>query len=100
MTKTNSPQFPEWLRLLIFTVAGLVIALGLFSLYTAATRWTSLPDNPIVILYFFIMLIVLPLLAVWAFVLTWQERNPRLAAVLAAIPATLLLLRALLIGGV
>jgi hypothetical protein len=97
--KKQTPQFPEWLRLLVFTVAGIVIAIGLFSLYTAATRWTSLPANPVVVLYFLVMLIVLPLLAVWAFVLTWQERNPRLAVVLAAIPAVLLLLRALLIGG-
>jgi hypothetical protein len=97
--KNQTPQFPEWLRLLVFSVAGVVIAIGLFSLYTAATRWTSLPDNPVVVLYFLIMLVVLPLLAVWAFILTWQVRSPRLAVVLAAIPAVLMLLRALLVGG-
>ena len=97
--KKQTPPFPEWLRLLVFTIAGIVIAIGLFSLYTAATQWTSLPGNPVVILYFLVMLVVLPLLAVWAIVLTWQARNPRLAVVLAAIPAVLMLLRALLIGG-
>ena len=97
--KPQTPQFPEWLRLLVFAGSATVIAIGLFSLYTAATQWTSLPSNPVVVLYFLVMLLVLPLLAVWAFVLTWQERNPRLAVVLAAIPAVLLLLRALLIGG-
>jgi hypothetical protein len=96
----STPQFPEWLRLLVLTAAGIVIALGLFSLYTAATQWTSLPTNPVVILYFFIMLIVLPALAVWAFLLAWQRRKPRLAAVLVAIPVAIMLLRALLIGGI
>lgn len=97
--KKQTSQFPEWLRLLVFTVSGIVIAIGLFSLYSAATQWTSLPSNPVVVLYFLVMLIVLPLLAAWAFALTWQARNPRLAVVLAAIPAVLMLLRALLIGG-
>jgi hypothetical protein len=97
--KNQTPQFPEWLRLLVFSVAGVVIAIGLFSLYTAATQWTSLPANPVVVLYFLVTLVVLPLLAVWAIVLTWQARNPRLAVALAAIPAVLMLLRALLIGG-
>ena len=98
MKKQTTP-FPEWLRLLVFTIAGIVIAIGLLSLYTAATQWTSLPGNPVVVLYFLVMLVVLPLLAVWAIVLTWQARNPRLAVALAAIPAVLMLLRALLIGG-
>ena len=89
----------DLLRLLVLTAAAIVIALGLFSLYTAATQWTSLPTNPVVILYFFVMLIVLPALAVWAFVLAWQRRNSRRAAALVAIPAAIMLLRALLIGG-
>lgn len=87
-------------RLLVLTLAGIVIAFGIFSLYTAATTWTSLPANPVVILYFLIMLVVLPSLAVWAFMLAWQRRNPRRAAVLVAIPAAIMLLRALLLGGV
>jgi hypothetical protein len=99
MNKAAS-NFPEWLRLLVFTVAGMVIGLGLFSLYTAATQWTSLPANPVVILYFLVTLIVVPALAIWAIVLTWQSRNPRLAVILTATPVAILLLRALLIGGV
>ena len=98
MNKAAS-KFPEWLRLLVFTVAGIVIALGLFALYTAATQWTSLPTNPAVILYFLVTLIVVPALAIWAIVLTWQSRTPRLAVILTTIPVAILLLRALLIGG-
>jgi hypothetical protein len=99
MNKAAS-NFPEWLRLLVFTVAGMVIGLGLFSLYTAATQWTSLPANPVVILYFLVTLIVVPALAIWAIILTWQSRNPRLSVILTATPVAILLLRALLIGGV
>jgi hypothetical protein len=99
MNKAAS-NFPEWLRLLVFTVAGMVIGLWLFSLYTAATQWTSLPANPVVILYFLVTLIVVPALAIWAIILTWQSRNPRLSVILTATPVAILLLRALLIGGV
>jgi hypothetical protein len=99
MNKAAS-NFPEWLRLLVFTVAGMVIGLGLFSLYTAATQWTSLPAHPVVSLYFLVTLIVVPALAIWAIILTWQSRNPRLAVILTATPVAILLLRALLIGGV
>jgi hypothetical protein len=92
-------QFPEWQRLTLLAVASLIVVLSLFSMYTAAMNWTSLPSNLIVVLYFFVTLIVVPVLAAWAFALAWQEREPRLALTLTAVPAAILLLRAIFIGG-
>jgi hypothetical protein len=99
MKAAKSAEIPEWLRLLIFTVAGIEIAIGVYSLFIAVTQWTSIPSSLVVILYFLVTLILAPLLAVWAIVLVWQNRNMQLAAILAAIPAAILVLRAWLIGG-
>jgi len=87
------------LRFAVLAVAGIVLGFGLFSLYSAAATWTSLPSDPVVVLYFAIVLIVLPLLALWAFILAWQGQRLTFAAVLAAIPAAILLVRAVLVGG-
>ena len=91
---------PELLRFAVLGVAGVVIAFGLFSLYSAATQWTSLPTNPVVILYFAVLLIVVPLLALGAFLLAWRNERLTLAAILAAIPAVILIARAALVGGI
>jgi hypothetical protein len=97
----NKPEaFPEWQRLTVLAVASLIVVLSLFSIYTAATNWTSLPSNPVVALYFFVTLIVAPALAGWALMLAWQEREPRLAMILTAIPVAILILRAIFVGGV
>lgn len=96
----NRPEaFPEWQRLTVLAVASLIVVLSLFSIYSAAVNWTSLPSNLIVAFYFFVMLVVVPVLAGWAFILAWQEREPRLAIVLIAIPAAILILRAAFLGG-
>src|SRR5690606_6313604 len=92
--------FPEWQRMTILVVAGLIVALSFFSLWSAAAQWTDLPSNPIVLLYFFVMLVVVPVLAASAFALAWQGRNAAVATVLTAIPAVILLLRAYFIGGI
>jgi hypothetical protein len=99
MKTGKSAEIPEWLRLLIFTVAGIEIAIGFYSLYVAATQWTSIPSSPVVILYFLVTLILAPLLAAWAIVLVWQNRSTQLAVILAAVPAAILVLRVWLIGG-
>jgi len=96
----NDPHFPDWQRTTILAVAGFIVAFSLFSLYAAAVQWTGLPSNLVVILYFLLVLVVVPALAVRAFVLAWQGRSPGLAAVLTAIPTAILLLRAALAGGV
>jgi hypothetical protein len=97
----NKPEaFPEWQRLTVLAVASLIVVLSLFSIYTAATNWTSLPSNPVVALYFFVTLIVAPALAGWALMFAWQEREPRLAMILTAIPVAILILRAIFVGGV
>jgi len=92
-------QFPEWQRLSVLAISSLIVVLSLFSIYSAAANWTSLPSNLIVTLYFFVMLVVVPLLAARAFLLAWQERQPGLAMTLTAIPAAILLLRTALVGG-
>ena len=89
----------DLLRFAVLAVAGVMLAFGLFSLYSAATQWTSLPANPVVFLYFAVVLLVLPLLALWAFVLAWCNERLTLAAILAAIPAVITLLRIVLLGG-
>jgi hypothetical protein len=91
---------PDLVRLAVLGVAGAVIALSLYSLFSAATQWTSLPTNPIVILYFTVVLIVVPLLAVRAIMLAWANERLTTAAVLAAISAGILILRAMLVGGI
>jgi hypothetical protein len=93
-------QFPEWQRMTILAVAGFIVALGLFSLRSAVANWTDFPSNQVVLLYFFVVLIVVPFLAVWGFLLAWQGRSPGQAAILTAIPAAILLLRAHFVGGV
>jgi hypothetical protein len=89
----------DLLRIAVLAMAALVLAYGLFLLYSAATAWTSLPTNPIVILYFLLVLVVAPLLAARALILAWQGKNLRLAAILTAIPAAILFLRVALLGG-
>ena len=97
----NIPTDPtkDVLRFAVLAAAGIVLGFGLVSLYAAAATWTSLPSNPVVFLYFFAVLVVLPLSALWAFVLAWRNKQLTFAAVLAAIPAAILLLRFLLIDG-
>jgi hypothetical protein len=97
----SAPSDPtnDVLRMALLAIAALVLAYGLFLLYSAAVTWTSLPTNPIVFLYFFIVLVVAPLLAARALILAWQGTNLRLAAILTAIPAAILLVRAALLGG-
>jgi hypothetical protein len=90
---------PELVRFAVLGAAAVVIGLSLFSLYTA-TQWTSLPTNPVVILYFVVVLIVVPLLALGAFLLAWRNERLTLAAILAAIPAVILIARAVLVGGI
>jgi hypothetical protein len=89
---------PDLLRLAVFGVAAFVIGFSLFSLYSAM-QWTSLPTNPIVILYFTVVLIVVPLLALRAIMLAWANERLTLAAVLAGISAAILILRTILVGG-
>jgi membrane protein YdbS with pleckstrin-like domain len=97
----NKPSaFPEWQRLTVLAVTSLIIVLSLFSIYSAAANWTSLPSNMVVALYFFVMLVVVPLLAIRAFIFAFQEREPRLAMTLTAIPAAILIVRAVFVGGV
>lgn len=91
---------PVLVRFAVLGVAGAIIAFSLFSLYSAATQWTSLPTNPIVFLYFFVVLVVVPVLALRAFLLAWGNERLTLAAVLTAIPAAILLARTFLIGGI
>jgi hypothetical protein len=92
-------QFPEWQRLVVLAVTALIITLSAFSIYTAATNWTSLPTNPVVGLYFFVMLIAVPVMAAGAFMLAFQQREQRRAMILTAIPAAILILRAVFVGG-
>ncbi|HEX5777878.1 MAG TPA: hypothetical protein VFY21_03470 [Xanthobacteraceae bacterium] len=94
-----APGLPDWYRAVILLVAGLIVAYGIYALYAAATGWSALPSNLIVILYFLLVLIVAPALAAWAFALAWQDRNLQLATILTAIPAAILLLRAVFVGG-
>ena len=89
---------PDLVRLAVFCVAAIVIGFSLFSLYSA-TQWTSLPTNPIVILYFLVVLVVVPLLALRAILLAWANQRLTVAAVLAGISAAILILRAILLGG-
>ena len=95
----DDPLFPDWQRTTILTIAGFIVAFSLFSLYAAAVQWAGLPSNLVVLLYFLLVLVVVPALAVRAFMLAWQGRSPGLAAVLTAIPAVILLLRTVLVGG-
>lgn len=96
----NKPDaFPEWQRLTVLAVASLIVVLSLFSIYSAAVNWTSLPSNPLVAIYFFVMLVVVPALAGWAFMLAWQERGPRQATILISIAAGVILLRSAFVGG-
>lgn len=90
---------PVLLRFAVLGVAGVVIAFSLFSLYST-TQWASLPTNPVVILYFTVVLIVVPLLALRAFLLAWRNERLTLAAILAGVPAAILIARAALIGGI
>ena len=96
---SSAPGLPEWYRAVILLVAGLIVAYGIYALYSAATGWSALPSNPIAILYFLLVLVVAPALAAWAFALAWQDRNLQLATILTAIPGAILLLRAFFIGG-
>jgi hypothetical protein len=84
---------PDWLAPAIMLVAGAEILLGLYFLYSAATTWTSLPVNPLAIAYFAVTLLGIPLLAVWSFALAYREEQLSLAAILAAIPLALYVLR-------
>ncbi len=98
MTIPKDPT-PELLRFAVIGVAAIVIAFSLFSIYSA-TMWTSLPTNPVVILYFVVVLIVVPLLAVGALLLAWRNERLTLSLILAAIPAAILIARAMLVGGI
>lgn len=95
-----SSRFPEWQRLTVLTVAGVIVAFSLFSIWSAASNWTSLPENPLVLAYFFVVLVLVPVLAAFAFAFAWQERKSGAAIALTAIPAVILLLRAYFIGGI
>ncbi len=92
-------DFPEWQRMTILTLAGFIVAFSLFSIWSAAATWTSIPTNPIALGYFFVVLILVPVLAAWSFLFAWQGRDRSAAVVLVAIPAAILLLRTYVIGG-
>lgn len=94
-----SEQFPAPQRWSVLGMATMIAGLSLVSTYSAVTSWTSLPSNIFVALYFFVVLVVVPVLAAWAFVLAWQKRQPDLAMILIAIPALILILRAFFVGG-
>ncbi len=94
-----SEQFPPPQRWSVLGIAIMIAGLSLISIYSAVTSWTSLPSNIFVALYFFVVLVVVPVLAAWAFVLAWQKRRPDLAMILIAIPAVVLILRAFFVGG-
>jgi hypothetical protein len=94
-----SEQFPAPQRWSVLGIATLIAGLSLVSIYSAVTTWTSLPSNIFVALYFFVVLVVVPVLAAWAFVLAWQKRQPDLAMILIAIPALILISRAFFVGG-
>ena len=109
MKQSAARPFPEWYRIAILAIAGLIVALGLFSLYSAAAGWTyrfarcrrrasPISSHGRVILYFAVVLLVAPLLAAAAFVLAWQERNPGAATFLTAVAVAILLLRTALGG--
>jgi hypothetical protein len=83
----------DLLRNGVLLAAGAGILLGLYFLYGAASSWTSFPANPIVIGYFAVTLIGLPLLAIWSFVLAYREERVPFAAILAAIPLAIYALR-------
>jgi hypothetical protein len=83
----------DLVRAAVLAAAGLGILLGLYFLYGAATTWTSLPANPVVMAYFAVTLIGLPLLAVWSFLLAYREERVPFAAILAGIPLAIYALR-------
>jgi hypothetical protein len=98
MQNPNANLFADWQRAAILTVSALIVLYSLFSIYSAATTWTSLPDNPVAMLYFGVILVLVPLLAARAFVTAWFGGDFRTAVILTAIPAVILLLRAYFIG--
>jgi hypothetical protein len=94
MTVYKQSHLPnDIFRNAVLLVAGAGILLGLYFLYGAAATWTSLPAHPLVIAYFAVTLLGLPLLAVWAFMLAYRGQQLRFAAILAVTPLALYLLR-------
>lgn len=94
MTVYKQSHLPsDIFRNAVLLAAGAGMLLGLYFLYGAATTWTSLPSNPIVMAYFALTLIGLPLLAVWSFVLAYREERVPFAAILAGIPLAIYALR-------
>jgi hypothetical protein len=92
-------NFADWQRTAILIVSAAIVVYSLFSIYSAATTWTGLPENPVVMLYFGIVLILVPLLAARAFATLWFGGDFRSAVILTAIPAIILILRADFVGG-
>jgi hypothetical protein len=99
MQNPNAAFPGDWQRAAILIVSALIVLYSLFSIYSAATTWTSLPNNPVVMLYFGVVLVLVPLLAARAFATAWFRGDTRTALILTAIPAVILLLRAYFVGG-
>lgn len=102
MQNPNTPNtnlFTDWQRTAVLIVSASIVVYSLFSIYVAATTWTGIPQNPVVMLYFGVVLVLVPLLAARAFATAWFAGDIRTATILTAIPSIILLLRAYFFGG-
>jgi hypothetical protein len=97
--QNQSVNFADWQRTIVLVVSAAIVLYSLFSIFTAATTWTSLPTNPVAMLYFGVILVLVPLMAARAFATIWLGGETRTGIILTAIPAVILLLRAWFIGG-